>query len=152
MVVVDQDGDGINDENDNCPETFNPDQEDLDMDGIGDECDDSVDISVDITTQIVGSYFGTNKFEEGGSFFTEEDRTATVSMEADSLISVRIITSFSDATTLDGKMTNETEFTADNGTVLGEEGYTGTGRLSGDTLFIDLSLDDKGYEFVGSRQ
>jgi len=36
----DTDGDGTDDINDNCPETYNPAQEDYDDDGIGDKCDD----------------------------------------------------------------------------------------------------------------
>lgn len=35
----DSDNDGINDVNDNCPTTYNPDQTDTDGDGIGDACD-----------------------------------------------------------------------------------------------------------------
>ena len=35
----DQDGDSWPDRNDNCPCTYNPDQSDLDDDGIGDDCD-----------------------------------------------------------------------------------------------------------------
>jgi RHS repeat-associated protein len=39
----DQDQDGIADALDNCPNTANPNQEDLDQDGIGDACDDDID-------------------------------------------------------------------------------------------------------------
>lgn len=36
---VDNDEDGVNDDVDNCPATYNPDQADLDQDGTGDACD-----------------------------------------------------------------------------------------------------------------
>ena len=39
----DTDDDGENDGVDNCPASYNPGQEDLDGDGIGDDCDDDVD-------------------------------------------------------------------------------------------------------------
>jgi hypothetical protein len=39
----DDDGDGILDEDDNCPLTPNPDQEDNDLDELGDACDDDDD-------------------------------------------------------------------------------------------------------------
>jgi hypothetical protein len=37
--VADTDGDGVPDDEDNCPETSNPDQEDLDEDEVGAACD-----------------------------------------------------------------------------------------------------------------
>ena len=41
--VADSDGDGIIDEEDNCPETSNEDQADFDGDAIGDACDNDID-------------------------------------------------------------------------------------------------------------
>ena len=43
VIVTDTDGDGIADNVDNCPNAANPDQADLDSDGIGDVCDDDID-------------------------------------------------------------------------------------------------------------
>ena len=40
-AIADHDGDGIPDDRDNCPDVANPDQSDLDGDGIGDVCDPS---------------------------------------------------------------------------------------------------------------
>jgi len=39
----DIDGDGIPNDEDNCPEDYNPDQEDMDEDGLGDVCDPDID-------------------------------------------------------------------------------------------------------------
>jgi hypothetical protein len=39
QASIDEDKDGIPDDNDNCQENFNPGQEDNDQDGTGDECD-----------------------------------------------------------------------------------------------------------------
>ncbi len=41
--AIDSDGDGILDENDNCPTIVNPEQTDLDDDGVGDACDEDID-------------------------------------------------------------------------------------------------------------
>ena len=40
-IASDKDGDGVSDNQDNCPNTHNPDQLDMDGDGIGDACDDN---------------------------------------------------------------------------------------------------------------
>lgn len=40
-TITDTDGDGIPDGDDNCPNVANPDQADVDSDGLGDACDDN---------------------------------------------------------------------------------------------------------------
>ena len=42
-ALVDTDGDGVPDVDDNCVTTPNPDQEDADFDGVGDACDNCID-------------------------------------------------------------------------------------------------------------
>ena len=38
-MASDRDGDGVTDQRDNCPDSWNPDQRDTDGDGVGDACD-----------------------------------------------------------------------------------------------------------------
>ena len=45
-MLLDRDGDGIDDLSDNCPDASNPGQGDIDNDGFGDACDTAVDIVV----------------------------------------------------------------------------------------------------------
>ena len=57
-VPLDSDNDGVQDYEDNCRSTANTDQADLDNDGIGDECDSSNDVSIDIKPNSDPSSFG----------------------------------------------------------------------------------------------
>lgn len=41
--IRDTDGDGVRDDDDNCPLDFNPTQQDIDEDGLGDACDPDID-------------------------------------------------------------------------------------------------------------
>ncbi len=66
---VDIDGDGIDDQFDNCPTVFNPVQTDADGDGVGDPCD-----IVDFNANVVQSYGGISQdvdptvtIEDGGA-------------------------------------------------------------------------------------
>ncbi len=148
----DMDGDGIDNDQDNCPMFANPDQVDVDEDDIGDDCDDDVVVPVDLTTQVVGTYAGTSEFGEGGSFITEDNRTATVTMVSASVVNVTVTSGFGNNPTFDGDMTIETEFTTSEVTILGDGGYAGTGWLSGDSLYIELTEGAKYFEFAGPRQ
>ena len=55
--VADSDGDGIPDVDDNCPNTANPDQNDFDLDGIGNACDDFTRLGWNLP-RIINNWFG----------------------------------------------------------------------------------------------
>lgn len=64
----DSDSDGIVNEDDNCPFTFNPEQTDSDEDGIGDDCDNLAAVSGENQTVINGVVGGS----EGGCNLVEK--------------------------------------------------------------------------------
>ncbi len=61
-IVADQDGDGIENSLDNCPEVSNPDQRDTDGDGIGDLCDEpNINVPIEFPFDlIVDTFFDSN--------------------------------------------------------------------------------------------
>jgi hypothetical protein len=63
ILNPDQDGDGVVDDDDNCPTTPNPDQNDADNDGIGDVCD---------TEGPPGSGSCTDGFDNDGDGLTDQ--------------------------------------------------------------------------------
>jgi len=60
VICLDADGDGVNDDLDNCPEVYNPNQEDNDQNGLGDTCDPNVTDCLVI--QMYGEYSKTTEF------------------------------------------------------------------------------------------
>jgi len=67
-LQLDSDGDGIEDDIDNCPYAYNPDQADSDGDGVGDQCDIEVcgDLDGDGALEWLDAlYFNAWLFEDG---------------------------------------------------------------------------------------
>ena len=52
-LFSDLDGDGILNPDDNCPDDYNPDQSDMDADGIGDVCDDCYNNVGDVNDDLI---------------------------------------------------------------------------------------------------
>ena len=78
--VIDLDSDGIPDSTDNCPSEPNPDQSDIDNDGIGDVCDSSQ--GIDLTNGLVAYYpFDGNALDESGNGHNGTVNGATLSTD-----------------------------------------------------------------------
>ena len=78
---IDLDGDGLHQYYDNCPTVFNPDQEDLDQDGIGDVCDE--DIDGDGVTNEQEEIDQTNPYENCDFIFSSITLNITSPMDCD---------------------------------------------------------------------
>jgi hypothetical protein len=71
--AVDTDNDGVPDEEDNCPDTPNPDQADLDGDGVGDVCDvEEIVLLDDFSADSSGNYVS-NELNNGDGVLNEEE-------------------------------------------------------------------------------
>ncbi len=91
-LEVDTDSDGILDENDNCPEDYNPTQADTDEDGVGDACDPcnnlvwtSGDLNANLTLDIADVLILVNVLIEGNG---PQCQIEAADMNSDNLVNV----------------------------------------------------------------
>jgi hypothetical protein len=86
--IIDEDGDGILDEDDVCPSVADPDQADLDQDGEGDACDadddgDGVDDAADNCAATMNADQADNDFDGSGDVCDSDDDADAVADDVD---------------------------------------------------------------------
>jgi len=106
--------------------------------------------SVDITGEILGSYTGLIRYTAGGSFFTEEDRSVTVTSLSDSTANMRI-SSIGGVYNMVVKLSSETDFTVEDAELYSEGPFSGEGSLSGDMLQFLVENGSTNVQYTGVR-
>ncbi|SMP20212.1 Por secretion system C-terminal sorting domain-containing protein [Muriicola jejuensis] len=100
FIPYDSDGDGIPDSEDNCPNNYNPQQEDLDGDGIGDDCDpdgdgdgvpNTTDQCLDSAPGAIVDNTGCELFSLPVSNFQVEVASPACTLEGDGAVEIRVL-------------------------------------------------------------
>ncbi len=94
--------------------------------------DDTSDGGPDLTTSITGSYDGTVAIGSGGSFATDEDRTATVTKVDNNTIRVALTSPLVGPLQFEADMLTETTFSSTGSFSIGDDTYDASGLVSGD--------------------